>query len=95
MWPRLIQQKHVIISGKVQGVWFRASTKQQAEQLGITGWVRNTKQGHVEAVFQGDTVALEQMISWCHQGPPLAHVQAVDVTEESVDSLLTEFMIKY
>ena len=63
---------HLIISGKVQGVWFRASTKQKAEQLGIAGWVKNTDNGRVEALIEGDEKQIQDMIKWCHQGPPLS-----------------------
>ena len=62
---------HVIISGRVQGVWFRSSTKQKAEQLGVTGWVRNTHNGCVEAIFEGEDDEVDALIEWCHHGPPL------------------------
>jgi len=62
---------HVIISGRVQGVWFRASAKQTAEQLGLTGWVRNTADGNVEAIFEGEEDIVKEMIDWCHCGPIL------------------------
>ncbi|MEM4258029.1 MAG: acylphosphatase [Candidatus Thermoplasmatota archaeon] len=87
-------QAHVMISGKVQGVWFRASTKQKADQLGVTGWVRNTEDGCVEAVFSGDKTKVEEMIAWCYQGPPDAQVTRVDVTHTSSKEVFTEFTIK-
>jgi len=83
-----------MITGKVQGVWFRASTKQQAELLGITGWVRNTSDGRVEAVFQGDNALVEKMIAWCHQGPSLAHVDHVQITKEQQHDVFSEFKIR-
>jgi len=74
---------HVMITGTVQGVWFRASTKEQALKLGLTGWVKNTADGCVEAVFEGDEPRVKRMVDWCHSGPPLAHVTHVDVKPES------------
>jgi acylphosphatase len=74
---------HVLISGRVQGVWYRASTKQKAEQLGVFGWVRNTNEGYVEAVFEGEEDLVNKMINWCHQGPPLASVENVKVLKQS------------
>jgi acylphosphatase len=74
---------HVLISGRVQGVWYRASTKQKAEQLGVFGWVRNTNEGHVEAVFEGEENQVNEMIKWCHQGPPLSRVENVKVEKQN------------
>jgi len=76
---------HVLISGRVQGVWFRASTKQKAEKLGITGWVRNTVDGNVEAIFEGEKDILDEMIEWCNQGPSLAKVKNVKI--ESIEKI--------
>ena len=73
---------HVVISGQVQGVWYRASTKQKAEELGLTGWVKNTVEGNVEAVFEGDESTVNEMIAWCRKGPPLAQVTDVKVTHQ-------------
>ena len=61
---------HVLISGRVQGVFFRASTCEQANRLSLRGWVRNIPDGRVEAVFEGEEERLEKMLHWCHQGPP-------------------------
>lgn len=69
----------VTISGRVQGVYFRASTKATADNLGITGWVRNLPDGSVKAVFEGPRDAVESIVSWCHQGPPKARVRHVKV----------------
>ena len=74
---------HVIISGRVQGVWFRASTRDKAEQLGLTGWVKNTADGCVEAVFEGEEERIEEMINWCHQGPPLAEIVNIEVKKQT------------
>jgi acylphosphatase len=86
---------HVLIQGRVQGVWFRASTKQKAEQLGLLGWVRNTADGHVEAVFEGNKQKIEEMIQWCHQGPPLSKVKNVQVTQQNPTYSFEDFSIRY
>ena len=86
---------HVIISGQVQGVWYRASTKQKAEQLGLLGWVRNTTDGCVEAVFEGEKEQVDRMIDWCYQGPPYAKVEKVEVENQSVTNSFEDFSIKY
>ena len=85
---------HVVISGRVQGVWFRANTKQKAEQLGVTGWVKNTADGKVEALFEGDKKHIQEMIDWCHQGPPLAQIDHVEITEQPVSNGFDGFSIK-
>ncbi|MDR9403474.1 MAG: acylphosphatase [Halothece sp. Uz-M2-17] len=74
---------HVYISGKVQGVGYRLSTQSEAVKLGIKGWVRNVFDGSVEAVFEGEQKAVDQMIQWCHQGPPAAVVKNVQVEYET------------
>jgi acylphosphatase len=86
---------HVIISGRVQGVWFRASTKQKAEQLGLTGWVRNTADGCVEAVFEGEENIVKEMIDWCHHGPPLAEVEKVEIKNQGPTNGFEGFTLKY
>ncbi|HHF55963.1 MAG TPA: acylphosphatase [Thermoplasmatales archaeon] len=77
-----MKRAHVRIYGKVQGVWFRAHTKDMADKLGIKGWVRNVPDGSVEAVFEGDDESVEKIIEWCHRGPPLARVEGVEVEYE-------------
>lgn len=69
----------VVISGRVQGVWFRGTTCEEAQSLGLTGWVRNTWDGKVEAVFEGPRAKVLQMVGWCHRGPPSAQVESVEV----------------
>ena len=86
---------HVIISGRVQGVWFRASTKQKAEELGLTGWVRNTKDGCVEAVFEGEDGLIKEMIKWCHSGPPLSKVENVEIKNQKPIGGFKDFFIRY
>ncbi len=70
---------HVLIRGRVQGVGFRYSTLIEAQRLGLAGWVRNVGYDTVEAVFEGPRADLEDMIGWCHRGPPMARVESVDV----------------
>jgi acylphosphatase len=86
---------HVLISGRVQGVWYRASTRDKAEQLGLTGWVKNTFGGNVEAVFEGEKSAIKEMIAWCHKGPTLANVTDVKVDYEKSTSEFEGFDIIY
>ena len=69
----MVKTVHVIISGRVQGVWYRATTKQEAEKRGIVGWVRNTSDGQVEAVFQGPDHDVDNMIKWCYEGSTLSN----------------------
>ncbi len=70
---------HTLISGHVQGVGYRFSTRDAATRLGLQGWVRNLPDGRVEAVFEGDRNQIEKMLRWCYQGPPGARVQDVKV----------------
>lgn len=87
-------RKHVFVSGKVQGVTFRASTRKKARELGVGGWVRNLPDGRVEAVFEGKDEDVEELIKWCHSGPSLADVEDVEVKEEEPVGL-NSFRIKY
>lgn len=73
--------KHLILSGRVQGVWFRESMRVEAERLGVTGWVCNRSDGTVEAMVQGPPEVVEQIIQWAHRGPDAAFVAEVQVTE--------------
>lgn len=73
---------HVFISGQVQGVGYRFTTVNRANQRGVTGWVRNLTDGRVEAIFEGDKEAVEEMVQWCHKGPSSAVVSDVEVTYE-------------
>jgi acylphosphatase len=71
----------VVISGLVQGVGFRASCQHRAVALGLTGWVRNRWDGRVEALFEGSAAAVDAMLDWCHEGPAMAHVTHVEVSD--------------
>jgi len=72
------QTLRLVIHGRVQGVWFRESMKQQAERLGIHGWVMNRADGCVEATIQGHQTAVAAILDWAHSGPPLARVTRVE-----------------
>ena len=86
---------HVRISGRVQGVWFRANTKQKAEQLGVFGWVKNTPDGCVEAIFEGEEKSVKEMLEWCNRGPPLAKIENVEIETKNPTDAFDEFSIKY
>jgi acylphosphatase len=73
--------RHVIVTGRVQGVWFRAWTQQQAEELGVAGWVRNCRDGSVETELWGDQERVERLIERLREGPPAAQVDDVVITE--------------
>ena len=78
----------VVVFGRVQGVWFRASTKRMAEGLGLAGWVRNRSDGAVEAAVEGDPIAVQSAVEWCHDGPDLATVDEVEIHAEPAEGLL-------
>ena len=86
---------HVIISGRVQGVFFRMETKRAADKHGVCGWVRNTREGTVEALFEGSTEQVDSTIGWCKKGPPLAQVRDVSVEWEGYEGESGEFEIRY
>jgi acylphosphatase len=85
----------VIVHGFVQGVWFRQSTKDEADRLGVAGWVRNLPDGTVEAVFEGEKKKVEEIVGWCHRGPSGAQVTRVDVTWHRPTEELHRFDIRY
>ncbi len=73
--------RRIVVRGRVQGVWFRASTREEAQRLGLNGEVRNRPDGTVEVWAEGEPAAVEQLIAWCGHGPPLAEVVGVAVVE--------------
>jgi len=75
-------QAHVFVSGRVQGVSYRANTREAARDRGVQGWVRNLDDGRVEAVFEGPESDVEEMVEWCHSGSRAADVTDVDVEYE-------------
>ncbi|MEJ5365193.1 MAG: acylphosphatase [Desulfosoma sp.] len=85
---------HVWISGRVQGVFYRAYTQDAARSQGVTGWVRNLPDGRVEAVFEGDARAVDAMVQWCHRGSPLSRVDRVDVQEEPYQGEFADFGVR-
>lgn len=80
------------IRGRVQGVYYRESMRQEAMRLGVTGWVRNRRDGSVEALVQGEAPLVEQLVQWCHQGPPAARVEAVETVESPEEPSLADFL---
>ena len=86
---------HVIVEGRVQGVFFRAYTKDEAVRLGMSGWVRNRPDGTVEALVEGEKSAVEKMEQWFHRGSPHSHVIKVHVTEEDPVGDTSTFEIHY
>ncbi len=77
----------VLIEGRVQGVWFRESTRREAERLGVSGWIRNLPDGRVEAVFEGTPAAVESLVAWAHSGPERAVVTRLVRVEEAPQGL--------
>ena len=84
---------HLIVKGKVQGVFYRASAKDMAIKLGLKGWVKNTKEGYVEIKIQGPEDVLEEFVKWCYQGPPSAQVTGID-RFDLVEESFVDFRIK-
>ena len=78
-----MRRVRVTASGRVQGVFYRAECAERARALGLGGSVRNTRDGRVQAVFEGDPDAVERMVQWCGDGPPLARVESLDVSDEA------------
>ena len=79
-----MSQVHLIISGKVQGVFYRASCQETAQRLGLTGWVRNLPDGSVEVLAQGEKEKIEKLIEWCRKGPDGAKVSGVEMEWQSI-----------
>jgi acylphosphatase len=86
-------RKRVVVHGSVQGVFFRDTTRRLAEQNGIAGWVRNNRDGTVEAVFEGEDADVERLVAFSRQGPRGAQVERVDVYDEE-DEQLSGFAIR-
>ena len=76
-----MKTQHLLIFGRVQGVWFRESMRREAERLGVAGWVRNAPDGSVEAVIQGSGAAVDALIAWARSGPPQARVDRIELSE--------------
>lgn len=89
--PAERQRVHLEVSGRVQGVFYRASAEAHARKLGLVGWVRNLPDGRVEAVAEGPPEALDAFVAWCHKGPPAARVDEVFVAHEAATGEFTGF----
>ena len=75
----MLDAAHIIVHGQVQGVWFRAGTKEKADELGLLGWVKNRPEGTVEIHAEGEKPQLEKFIAWCRKGTPAADVTSLDI----------------
>jgi acylphosphatase len=88
---------HAIVTGRVQGVSYRASAAREAQRLGLVGWVRNTADGAVELEAEGPGASIDALVAWCHRGPPAARVAGVVVEERgaTAEEAEAEFEIRY
>jgi len=86
---------HVVVSGRVQGVFFRAETQEKAKELGLFGWVKNLTEDRVEAVFEGERAKVEQLVKWAQKGPPGAIVNDLDLSWEEYQAEFSNFEIRY
>lgn len=89
-----VKRLHIWVSGRVQGVFYRARTVEVARSLGLTGWVRNLPDGRVEIVAEGEASALERLLEWCREGPPAARVENVVAREEPVSGKYGAFSVE-
>ena len=83
------------IVGVVQGVWYRASTRDQANRLGLTGWVRNLPDGSVELMAEGPEETLQRLLAWCKKGPPGARVDGIRSTWHEPQGEFSRFKVRY
>ncbi|WP_457555818.1 acylphosphatase [Candidatus Pyrohabitans sp.] len=90
-----MKRVHVFISGRVQGVFYREYTRRKAQELGVKGWVRNLPDGRVEAVFEGEDRAVDEMVRWCWEGSPYASVTKVEAKEEEYTGEFEGFEIRW
>lgn len=81
-----MRRVRAVVSGRVQGVWFRESTRRAADAAGISGWVRNLPDGRVEALLEGESGAVATVLAFLHEGPPMARVEHVSLEEERADA---------
>jgi acylphosphatase len=86
---------HIVVSGDVQGVSFRAATVDEARRLGVHGWVRNVPDGRVEAEAEGERAKVEALVRWCGRGPPAAHVDDVQVAWSPYAGDLARFSVRF
>ncbi|MDP2906975.1 MAG: acylphosphatase [Nanoarchaeota archaeon] len=90
-----MRRVHVLISGRVQGVFFRANTRRKAMDLNIKGWIKNLSDERVEAVFEGEDEAVKEMVEFCKKGPFGAKITRTEVKEEKYTGEFTSFEIGY
>ncbi len=88
-------KKHIFITGRVQGVGFRHFTRKNAEDLGVTGWVKNLSDGRVEAVFQGSEEQVEELIQRCKKGPVASYVQNIEIEKNSGEEDYKNFSVEF
>lgn len=86
---------HVLIGGRVQGVFFRSETRHEANKLNVKGWVRNLQDGKVEAVFEGEEQAVKELVEFCKRGPPAARVTQLNVDWENYTGEFKSFEMRY
>jgi acylphosphatase len=86
---------HLIIEGRVQGVWFRESTREEAARLGLYGWVKNRFDGSVEVIAEGSREKVERLVEWCHHGPPAARVRRVHEIKEDYTGEFDSFQVTF
>ena len=91
----LMVRAHVYVSGRVQGVFFRTETKDEAIRRGVTGWVRNLPDGRVEVVFEGEKDAVDRLVEFCKRGPPGARITDIEVAMENYTGEFRGFRIRY
>jgi acylphosphatase len=89
------QRVHLFIKGKVQGVFFRQAMKVAAKKNRVSGWVRNLKDGRVEAVIEGDDINVSNLVEWCHAGPANARVEDIEIRNEKYKEEFTKFEVLY
>ncbi|MBW1719898.1 MAG: acylphosphatase [Deltaproteobacteria bacterium] len=95
MTGKRIKRVHVLVSGRVQGVFFRSNTRAEAKRLGLKGWTKNLPDGRVELVAEGASWAVNELIIWCHKGPDYSRVDKVESYEETPKGKHDEFSVRF
>lgn len=90
-----MQRVHLFIKGKVQGVFFRQAMKVTAKKNRVSGWVKNLKDGRVEAIIEGEDLGVSNMVEWCHAGPANARVEDVEIRNEKYKEEFAKFEVLY
>lgn len=88
-----LKQVQLVVRGRVQGVYFRASAQREARRLGLTGWVKNHRDGSVEITAEGDEEGLKDLVAWAHRGPSAARVERVDLRWRGFSGDYADFRI--